>query len=436
MRVLLVNVIAMALCGCGQQVTLPPVEASSPHFHYFAMSQAEIPLGILDRLEQHRADMLGYLGLTESGIVTYYRFDRIVDLNRIDCSGSVGAACTDGSTVYTTNVFEQHELIHAYLSAWTPPQLIAEGTAEAFHCGEPLRDWVFATPLKTAWDAVVAQPDSDRDVYRWGVRLVLHLIRTYGVAPFVKYYQTAHLTDDPALFALEFERFWGQPIDAVWAVLAGNINATPLPICPCGLPVVPTDGGVMPLSAFDDYRVLPPPQDGQTLVMQLVGNAPKLMRCEGGAAMPMRGISATGAPSVQPAIAALVTDQDRYFVSFDGASSVAGQWQPLIASDCSVAGLLSVSLQTDYVAVGVPRRTDGAVWYIELSFAGQATISREDAGPITMYSCQACNFNCSIQSQYEYGIAQERVLGLTLPSTATGNNMGITITAQWYAAAP
>jgi hypothetical protein len=435
MRCLFITVAALATLGCQGQAALPSVEASSPHFHYFATSADHIPEGILDRLEQHRADVLDYLGFSDDRVINYYLFDQIADLQHVECGGTA-QACSTGGNVFTTGVFDQHELTLAYLSSWLPAFVIAEGAAEAFHCGDILRAWDFAVPSNMDWTAVVGQAPPNADVYRWGVRLVLHLLRTYGPARFLKYYQSTHTTNDPALFALEFERFWGVSIDEVWAVLTADLGSVPLPICPCGAPTVQTDGTSMSLSAFDDYRVLPPAQDGQTLLMQLVGVAPKLTRCAGGSAMPMRGVDATGAPYIQPAIAAIMTDQDRYFVSFDGAGSVTGQWQTLIQPDCSAAGVLPVSLQTDYVAVGVPRRTDGPAWYIKLSFTGQATTSRDDDGPIVLNSCSDCNSSCISQSQYTMLVFQERTLVLTLPQSATDTNVGVAIIQQWYTGSP
>lgn len=434
MRLLFVTSIIVAALGCQPPIILPTVEVSSPHFRYFATSADRIPDGILDRLEQHRADISGYLGFPDEGVTNYYLFDTLEGFNKVYCVEE-GGPCTYQGAVYTTSVFDQHELIHAYLANWAPPALIREGTAEAFHCGEGLSEVsqaIYASPPTADWTAVVTQNPPDPDVYISGVRLVLFLIRTYGPGQFLKYYQTAHLTDDPALFGFEFQRFWGQSIDVAWTTLLEDLSSTLFSICPCGQPNVSTDGSSTALSAFDDYRVLPPAQDGQTLLMQLVGDAPKLTKCTGGEAMPMRGVEETGAPNIQPAIAAIMTDQDRYFLSFNGAGSSTGQWQPLIQSDCLGAGVLPVSLQTDYVAVGVPRRADGSAWYVKLSFTGQATTSRDDGGPIVLTSCSDCDYNCISEPQYTQLIFQERAFGLTLPPSAADTNVGIAIFEQWY----
>jgi hypothetical protein len=154
------------VAGCGDAVTLPSVETSSAHFRYFASSSDRIPSDVLDRLEQHRTDILGFFGISDERIINYYRFDRVEDFNRLDrCQESLG--CTRGDELFTTLAFDQHELIHAYLSDWQPGFLIAEGTAEAFHCGEAVREWVFAPPVELSWPTVVGQSPGDTDVYRW-----------------------------------------------------------------------------------------------------------------------------------------------------------------------------------------------------------------------------------------------------------------------------
>jgi hypothetical protein len=416
---LVVVVIALATFGCGRQVTLPSVEASSTHFHYFATSADRIPAGILDRLEQHRSDISGYLGLSDERATNYYRFDQAQDFNYLDC-GQEAMGCTVGGSVFTTNVFDQHELIHAYLSSWRPGHIIAEGTAEAFHCGEALRDWVFATPSGTDWTGVVAQSPPDQDVYRWGVRLVLYLIRSYGPGRFLEYYKAAHETDDPALFALEFERFWGLSIDEVWAVLIADLSANPLPICPCGQPELPTDGSSVTLSPFSDYRVLPRVSGGQTVLLSIVAPGPKLVRCAGGDAIPLSGPFSSVPSLPAPALATILPDVDGYYVSFDDAGSIAGQLEPLVQPDCSASSMLTLPSGTDYWALVVPGRFDGAAWYVGV--AGDVHLYRVDDGPVSVGVSLDCSFSPSEPISYLASVSMlSGYVELTFPSTSSVN---------------
>lgn len=426
MQYIFITVTALAAAGCGKQITLPSVQASSAHFHYFATSVDRIPAGILDRLEQHRNDISSALGISDAGAIDYYRFDQVQDFSSYLDGCQEATSCTIGKSVFTTSVFDQHELIHSYLSDWHPVQMLAEGSAEAFHCGDALRDWVFAVPSTMDWTTVVAKSPSDTDIYRWGVRLVLYLIRAYGSGRFLEYYQTTHQTDDPALFALEFERFWGQSIDRVWTILAANLGSAPLPICPCGQPIIPVDGSPMDVSEFDDYRVLPPALDSQTFTMSLDGSGPRLARCAGGQAIPLRGINLAGRPLVQPALAAILPDDDRYYVSFAGAGSITGQWTTLLQPSCLTAGLLTIPQGIDYLALVAPRPSDGTPWY--MGIAQGYGFYRVDADPASVAIAQDCS-PASVITPLTSGEViilgiSPQVLGLTLPSAAsTGAGM-------------
>jgi hypothetical protein len=411
MRGLLITSLVI-IASCGEDVTLPSVEVNSVHFRYFASSSDRIPSGVLDRLEQHRTDILGFLGITSERVINYYRFDRVEDFNRLDrCDESLG--CTRGDELFTTLAFDQHELIHAYLSDWQPGFLISEGTAEVFHCGDAIREWISSPPVELSWPAVVGQSPSDTDVYRWGVRVALYLIRTYGPRRFLAYYQTAHQTDDPALFALEFERFWGLPLDQAWSNLLPGSGSAPQPICPCGQQAVPFDGTTISVSALDEYLTIPPALEGQTLVLSIGADSPSLAKCATGETVPL---SAASDQSSTSKIALLRLDDDRYYVSFGGAGSITGNWASLIGQDCATAGTLTVPLDANQLAIVGQSPLGGSSWYVGIG--EYLWLHRLDAGPFLVNltgDCSPTSYRTSIDSTTVVGVSTG-VLGLTLPS--------------------
>jgi hypothetical protein len=400
------------------------VEADSAHFRYFATSTDRIPAGILDRLEQHRTDVLGYLGLPDEDVVSYYRFDRVEDFYMVDgCMNSEG--CTQGNRVYTTVAFDEHELVHAYLSAWRQGSLVTEGIAETFHCGEPLRDFVFARPLTLDWKALIGQSAMyhEGEPYRWGLRLVLYLIRAYGQNRFLAYYKTTHYTDDPALFALEFERFWGESIDQVWSVLVADMDSTPVPICPCGLPVVSTDGSSMLISEFADYRVLPIVPIGETLVVSLDSSGPQLGLCAAASTIPLIAPSTNASALSGSTLAAIRPDDSRYFLSVTNAGAITGQLASLIQPDCGGAGTLNFSADNGHVAIVVPRRGDSLPWYLTLSTLSQSVLDRQDDGAVqagTYPDCSLGTYSALLSGSTRPG--GDMLLEMAAPLYAPGAN--------------
>lgn len=67
----------LAFAGACRQYDLPPVVATSAHFRYHARDAQQVPAGILDWLEAHRADVLTYLGELQSQehrVIDYYLY--------------------------------------------------------------------------------------------------------------------------------------------------------------------------------------------------------------------------------------------------------------------------------------------------------------------------------------------------------------------------
>jgi hypothetical protein len=342
---------------------------SSPHFRYFASSADRITPGILDRLERHRADVLGYLGFSDERVTDYYLFDSVDDFNFVDwCKDAEG--CTNGNTIYTITPFDSHELMHAYLSPSETAYIIEEGTAEAFHCGEELRAWVFAPAAITRWPDIVAQSpwDGNGEVYRWGVRLVLHLIRQYGAPRFLDYYRGTHRTDDPALFALEFEQFWGQPFDQTWALLTEGINAPEQPLCPCHGQAVPTDGTLMAIGGIADYAVLPSLRSGQSLALVVNGVGAKVGKCDVTAMTPLGQQDSSGSQAPSPALVVLDIGTQGYFVSVASPTVVSATIASLAEPKCEDAATLEVPPGISELSIVLSHRNHDLLQYVRSSF--------------------------------------------------------------------
>jgi hypothetical protein len=246
-------------CG-GEAIDLPAVEVGrSPHFRYYARAADRVPATIFDLLEAHRAEMSTFFGLNPMTAIDYYLFDSEEDAIQHGPCGS--SACARGSSVYSDTPFHEHELIHSYFSTLgLAPPIIAEGVASGLSCFE-----FFSTsatpPADTSWQAAASNFHVDSTDYGQS-RLVRYLIRQHGPESFARFYRYTEHTLDPALFALQFDRFWGESIGAVWAeATASHASPTYLDVamCPCSATQLRIDGNSIPIAALNGAQSLPRP---------------------------------------------------------------------------------------------------------------------------------------------------------------------------------
>ena len=253
----------LLIAACGGQ---PPATfvGESQHFRLYVdptllpLPEAFAGENALAALETHWADFATMLK-TPEGKITYYWYapEHISDA----CGGAHVGGCTkeDVIEIDAPMLPDDHELIHAYTFARAPRRptpFLAEGFAEAIGCR-------FEPPIPTSlggdWRSAVAAVQSE-EVYGMGGLFVRQMIRRHGIDDFLRYYEQSPERRDPALFAANFESFWGEPIDAVWA----EINTVPpgVPfvdrkICPCSLPPIAPGTGITADPARRPYWTLP-----------------------------------------------------------------------------------------------------------------------------------------------------------------------------------
>jgi hypothetical protein len=279
----------LALAGCHGT---PPgsLVGESQHFRLYLDPDATVPAGFegdnaLAALETEWADVYTMLQMPE-GKITYYWLS----------SEHVAAACgqlelaaeacfwPQGLEVDAPTLPQPHELNHAYMylrAQRIPIPFLAEGIAEAIDCGAgyPLpRDLV-------PWEGVVVAYPPSLDPYAQGGAFVRYLIRTYGTAEFVRYYQQAPAERDPAMFAANFESFWGITMDDAWTASHEVAPGTPrleyAKICPCSLPPLEPSGAVTNDPARAPYWLVPE-TSGQTLALSpQAGDRVSIMDCAG-----------------------------------------------------------------------------------------------------------------------------------------------------------
>lgn len=208
------------------------------------------PTDILAGLEVNWSDTQALLGMPD-GKVDYYLMTE--DHVHAACESDHSAACTDRTMIYTAGYVDPHELNHAYSYlrfGHFPLPLLREGIAQAIGCSGIVGDPSYQASVP--WrDAVAASYDY---LAAPGLQLVRYLIAKGGVETFLRYYGQAPAGQDADAFASNFATFWGMDMDYAWAamhVFDPNRLALILPLCPCSLPPLATDGTRF---GYDVYR--------------------------------------------------------------------------------------------------------------------------------------------------------------------------------------
>ncbi len=271
----LVALATLGACRPGQPGTLV---GESAHFRLYVSPGAYLQPGLdgqsaLTALETNWADVATLLPL-KAGKIEYHWVS--VDELAAACTEDVAGCELEGPIVVAYHVPDQHELDHSYMELMTgthdnPIPLLTEGYAEAIGCGQG-SGALLTDP--TRWQDLVALPEVspkfEGEGLSQGAMLVRYLIRQWGGDRFVAYYARATKVRDPALFADDFQRFWGMSLDAAWSAMrtvAPGENIYDGSLCPCSLPPLPLDQALP-----DDLPAAPywtiPEGNGETIALE------------------------------------------------------------------------------------------------------------------------------------------------------------------------
>jgi hypothetical protein len=224
--------------------------------------------------------------------------------------------------------------------------------------------------------ATLPTPDTTAE----GGILVRYLIRTQGIDAFLRYYEQSPERRDPALFAANFQRFWGLNLDDVWAAAhrsrPGTIDDK---ICPCSLaPVVP-GGAVANDPARAPYWTVPDTGDDETLALT-------------GPALASLGDCAGVAAHITGRVALVRGDSGaRRFVPAPLTSAVLDRF---LADDCDAAVPYQLPADfhdsSDYVAFAVGATASGAA---QIFLKLEAPFSGHPTGYGLRQVCDSCAFD-------------------------------------------
>jgi hypothetical protein len=373
----------MIASGCGRDAPPGMFVGESSHFRLFvdpalgAQSMAWAEANGLAALETEWSDVETMLKMPD-GKITYYWLTE--DDVPGACGGPGEGACTwERSLEIDSPVIPNpHELTHAYMylrKQRHPIPFLAEGIAESIDCSLSHTDAAKDVP----WPGVVASEETS-DSFVQGGAFMRYLIRRFGIDAVLRYYEQAPERRDPALYAANFESFWGVTMDDAWAEVHAPASRGDLRICPCSLPSPGSGGAPVQDRARAPYWTLPDTA-GTTVALRVTGadlDRVHVLDCAG-----------VQPPITDEGVLARLDGAARRYVLPPLADAEIGD---LLADDCASAApyTLAANLSGGFsFTIALPSRPAAAATvFLQLVSAGPLTLL---GGP--QEACATCAFD-------------------------------------------
>jgi len=395
-----------AALGCAGSLDPPDPRWSSAHFQYFADADDPAPCsGVTDLLERHFAFMQSYLGFDwpAGKKVDYKKFrDKSAFQAHSTCDART-VACESDGTVQSTIDFDEHELIHAYLSpGGRAPALFEEGVAVAL-------TWLSMSCLGTesprdvelSWADAIRIGDAyvDGRIYFSGARLVAHLLRQYDPHLFTRLYQSLPRTATPQMVSDQMMSIYGKSGDELWAETVADTvpYAGCVPAWACARDALPLDGSPAHLEAacpgIDfDQRALHLTTNNNLFLSPTADPQLSLFACDAGAPPP---------PSILfpipdgPDLSALINlGPGNYFLQFYNVPtdlSLSIPAAPPAGTDC--ATLQPLPLSSTQLPIRVASPISSGDWYVAFQLGSPArTLTVDDQETTDLMLCPTCDF--------------------------------------------
>jgi hypothetical protein len=380
-------------CQTNEGHNLPnDVVWNSTHFAYHSRSgDGYVCQDIVAKLEQHFSSIQAALGFDwpKGRVIHYHKFETQEDFAvNSPCPGG-SAACTDRDDVYSYRVFEQHELIHAYL--WPiglPPPVITEGAAVALVCNQAIS----STPSLSLLDAMrVRDALADQRVYDTGGRLVRYLLTTYGAELFLRFYSILHTTSSFEDLDRAMLTVFGNGAEDIWTATLASVVSCP-PAFECSRSPLPLDGS--PTSIFPTCGLL---SDVRTFDLAATADiaiaGPSFLSVASCDSIAFSKVTVTS-DNAGAQLGLVTLPKGHYYVDIRTAEPTIVRMStdvtPWAGVDCSALQplLLATGAQQD-LRISVP--PDEPIWIVKVSFQDPRQLTVRLPSRTTLSACPDCS---------------------------------------------
>lgn len=201
--------LVVGACGDDSTPPRPPIVWTGAHVQVGTdLDLGEWCPGTLSRLDAYAGALKELFVAPRDHVITYYLYPPPLTEHDL-CEGN--RACHVKGAIFTTELFDAHELVHGVSSAHgSMPHFFEEGAAAYWGQTDDVKfaDLDLREALDEHWSG-----GADPFVYALAVHFTSYLVHTYGREPYAALLQRASREQSRAEFARTFERVLGVTLD-------------------------------------------------------------------------------------------------------------------------------------------------------------------------------------------------------------------------------
>ncbi len=191
-------------------------QRQTAHFDYYVEEGEMIDTEVIPLIEKHLHDVTAYLGIgwPQGRTISYYKVAQGESVATYGCPEQA-KACYRGHVV-SKDVFDQHELIHAYMAPLDydevlRPGFLTEGIAEALAC-----EWTISLAKTDDLYLVEVDARSNLRARAYAGWFAAHLLNIFSPEQYLRWMSMLEHGDRYEEIAEAFEVVYGISLETAW----------------------------------------------------------------------------------------------------------------------------------------------------------------------------------------------------------------------------